>query len=37
MADFETPEVGEYVPVPSVTDGTMAHSKPFVAAAQHQA
>ena len=36
MADFETPELGEYQITPALQPGAMAHSKPFVAAANHQ-
>jgi Fe-S oxidoreductase len=36
MADFETPAVKEYLEVPRLREGVMAHSKPFVAAPQHQ-
>ena len=36
MADFETPELKEYPEIPPVHVGTMAHSKPFVAASAHQ-
>jgi [DsrC]-trisulfide reductase subunit K len=34
---FETPPLGEYPIIPLVREGTMAHSKPFVAKAEHQA
>lgn len=37
MAKFETPSLKEYPEIPVVQPGTMAHSRPFVAAAQHQA
>ncbi|HSH08190.1 MAG TPA: (Fe-S)-binding protein [Burkholderiales bacterium] len=33
---FETPAIGEYPVIPLVREGTMAHSKPFVAKAEHQ-
>ncbi|MDH5577124.1 MAG: (Fe-S)-binding protein [Betaproteobacteria bacterium] len=36
-AAFETPELGEYPVIPLVREGAMAHSKPFVAKADHQA
>ncbi len=36
MADFDTPELKEYPEIPPVTVGTMAHSRPFVAAPGHQ-
>jgi len=35
-AQFEVPELGEYVEVPALVEGTMAHSKPFVAKAEFQ-
>ena len=35
-ADFEVPEIGEFIDVPEVVDGTMAHSSPFVAKPQFQ-
>ncbi len=31
MASFETPALGQYPVIPLVREGTMAHSKPFVA------
>ena len=31
MADFDTPELKEYPVIPHIQEGTMAHSKPFVA------
>ena len=34
--DFATPVLGEYQEIPVVTDGAMAHSRPFVAAEAHQ-
>lgn len=37
MAKFETPPLKEYPEIPVVQPGTMAHSRPFVAAADHQA
>lgn len=36
MADFETPELDEYIQTPCIQDGAMAHSRPFVAAPEHQ-
>jgi len=33
---FETPKLGEYPVIPLVHEGAMAHSKPFVAKAEHQ-
>ena len=36
MADFEVPELKEYPVIPHIQEGTMAHSKPFVAKAQFQ-
>jgi len=33
---FETPAIGEYPVIPLVREGAMAHSKPFVAKAEHQ-
>src|SRR5512134_493596 len=36
MAAFETPPLGEYPVIPPVREGAMAHSKPFVAKADHQ-
>src|ERR1700732_2346255 len=36
MAAFETPALGEYPVIPLVREGAMAHSKPFVAKAEHQ-
>ena len=35
-AAFETPKLGEYPVIPLVREGAMAHSKPFVAKAEHQ-
>ncbi len=35
MATFETPALGEYPVIPLVRVGAMAHSKPFVAKAEH--
>ena len=35
-AEFEIPEIEEYIEVPDVTPGTMAHSKPFVAKPEFQ-
>src|SRR3989344_996430 len=37
MANFETPALGEYQTIPHLKEGTMAHSKPFVAKPEHQA
>jgi len=34
--DFKVPELTEYTEVPSVTPGSMAHSKPFVAKVEFQ-
>lgn len=34
--EFETPSLGEFVSVPAVTPGTMAHSQPFKAKDKHQ-
>jgi Fe-S oxidoreductase len=36
MADFETPEVKEYLEIPALKQGVMSHSKPFVAKEQFQ-
>jgi len=36
-AKFETPPLKEYPEIPVVQPGTMAHSRPFVAAPEHQA
>nr|VFK13548.1 MAG: Fe-S oxidoreductase [Candidatus Kentron sp. LFY] len=36
MAKFETPELTEYLEVPPIQKGSMAHSSPFVAAPKHQ-
>ncbi|MCP4458810.1 MAG: (Fe-S)-binding protein, partial [Cytophagales bacterium] len=36
MADFETPELKDYLEIPSIDVGSMAHSKPYVAAPNHQ-
>ncbi len=33
---FETPALGPYLEIPPVRPGAMAHSKPFVAKAEHQ-
>ncbi|MEJ2308828.1 MAG: (Fe-S)-binding protein [Gammaproteobacteria bacterium] len=35
-AEFEIPEIEEYIEIPEVTPGTMAHSSPFVAKPQFQ-
>ncbi|GMQ77173.1 MAG: (Fe-S)-binding protein [Gammaproteobacteria bacterium] len=37
MADFETPEFKALPEIPVVVAGSMAHSRPFVAAPEHQA
>ena len=37
MAAFETPALREYPVIPLVHEGSMAHSKPFVAKPDHQA
>ena len=36
MATFETPALREYPVIPLVHEGSMAHSKPFVAKPDHQ-
>jgi Fe-S oxidoreductase len=36
VADFETPELKEIPIIPHIKDGSMAHSKPFVAKAEYQ-
>jgi len=36
VADFETPELKEYPVIPLLHEGTMAHSKPFVAKPEFQ-
>jgi Fe-S oxidoreductase len=36
VADFETPELKEYPEIPHIQEGTMAHSKPFVAKEEFQ-
>jgi len=36
MADFETPEIGEFLTTPAIKRDAMAHSRPFVAAPEHQ-
>jgi Fe-S oxidoreductase len=36
VADFDTPELKEYPVIPHIQEGTMAHSKPFVAKEQFQ-
>jgi Fe-S oxidoreductase len=36
MADFETPEVKEYLDIPALKQGVMSHSKPFVSKEQFQ-
>jgi len=36
VADFEVPELKEYPVIPHLQEGTMAHSKPFVAKEQFQ-
>jgi Fe-S oxidoreductase len=35
-ATFEVPELGDYVDVPALVEGTMAHSRPFVAKPEFQ-
>lgn len=35
-AEFTVPELGEYVEVPALEHGTMAHSKPFISRAEFQ-
>ena len=35
--DFEVPELGDYTQAPAVAPDAMAHSRPYVAAPQHQA
>ncbi len=37
MAKFETPALKEYPEIPVVQPGSMVHSRPFVAAPEHQA
>lgn len=36
MADFETPEVKEYLDIPALKQGVMSHSKPFVSQEKFQ-
>ena len=36
MADFEIPELKEFPVIPKIQEGTMAHSKPFVAKEEFQ-
>ena len=36
MADFEVPVLKEFPVIPNIQEGTMAHSKPFVAKAEFQ-
>ncbi|MCW9023719.1 MAG: (Fe-S)-binding protein [Gammaproteobacteria bacterium] len=36
MADFEVPELKEYIEVPKYKDGTMAHSSPYIAKEKFQ-
>jgi len=36
VADFEVPELKEYPVIPHIQEGTMAHSKPFVAKEEFQ-
>jgi len=36
VADFEVPELKDYPVIPHIQEGTMAHSKPFVAKEQFQ-
>jgi Fe-S oxidoreductase len=36
VADFDTPELKEYPVIPTIQEGVMAHSKPFIAKEQFQ-
>jgi len=36
MADYDIPELDEFLTVPKIRPGAMAHSQPFVAAPEHQ-
>tara|TARA_Y100000588_G_C14215418_1_gene908604 strand:- start:175 stop:1665 length:1491 start_codon:yes stop_codon:yes gene_type:complete len=36
MADFETPELKRFPEIPVVVNGAMSHSRPYVAAPEHQ-
>ena len=36
MADFETPEIKEFIGIPALQEGSMAHSSPFIAKENHQ-
>ncbi len=36
VADFETPKITDYLEVPSVKEGTMAHSSPYIAKPKFQ-
>nr|VFJ45875.1 MAG: Fe-S oxidoreductase [Candidatus Kentron sp. FW] len=36
MAKFDTPKLTEYLDIPSIEEGVMAHSGPFVAMPKHQ-
>ena len=36
MADYEVPETREFPVIPSIMEGTMAHSSPFIAGAEFQ-
>ncbi len=36
MADFETPEIKEFLGIPALQEGSMAHSSPFIAKPNHQ-
>jgi len=36
VADYEVPTLGEYLEVPKLEEGTMAHSQPFFAKEAHQ-
>ncbi len=36
MADFETPQTHEFPVIPTVMEGAMAHSSPFLAGAEFQ-
>lgn len=35
-ADFETPEIKEFIGIPALQEGSMAHSSPFIAKVPHQ-
>ena len=36
MADFETPEIKEFIGIPALQEGSMSHSSPFIAKPDHQ-